>query len=102
MRIPVKGAALREDLHLAEGLPPLQGIVVFEGTVADLLRIQAAVRGEIDVFQEDAVHRRLDGNPLRLVVHHQGRSPRLGEERRGGKQYGQSERQSFSHFTSHS
>jgi hypothetical protein len=53
VRVPVERTALGEDLHLAEGLPPLQGIVIFEGTVADLLRIQAAVRGEIDIFQEE-------------------------------------------------
>ena len=102
MRVPVERTALREDFHLAESLPPLQRIVVFEGTVADLFRIQAAVGGEIDVFQKDAVHRRLDGNSRSLIVHNQVRPPRLRRKGRCEEKYGQTERQSLSHFTSHS
>ena len=37
----------------------------------------------------------------RRPVHHQSRSPRLSEEG-DGKEYGQTERQPPSHFTSHS
>ena len=56
------------DFHLAETLPSLQGVRELERTVLDQLRIEAAVRCEIDVFEENAVHGRLDvGSGLREI-----------------------------------
>ena len=102
MGIPVEGAAFVQDLHFPVRFPTLQGVVILEGAVADFLRIQAAVRGEIDVLQENAVHRRLDGNSRRRVIHNEIRPPRLRRKGRNGQKCGQTEGQSLSHFTSHS
>ena len=54
----------------ALGLPVLRLLgIVFERTVADELRIQAAVRGKVDVFVEDAVECRADFNAALSHVH---------------------------------
>jgi hypothetical protein len=59
VRVTLKRTVL-PNLHAAESLPALQRIREFERAVLDQLRIQASVRSEVDVFEEDAVHRRLN------------------------------------------
>ena len=88
MGVPVEGAAFVQDLYLTEGFPALEGVVILEGAVADLLGVQTAVRREVDVLQEDTVHRRLDGNPRRLIVHNEVIPLRLRRKGQGRQKGG--------------
>ena len=61
----VPGAALEGTVILqvdtAEGLPAHEVLGELERTVLDQFAVESAVSGEVDVFEEDAVHGLLDG-----------------------------------------
>ncbi len=84
VRAAVEGAVFLH-FHLAEGLPALEGILrELEGTVLHELGVQAAVGREVDVLEENAIHRRLDGcaDLLEVDVHAVG----LRKSRRSDKE----------------
>ena len=61
--------AVVPDFHLTEGFPALERVVrELEGTVLHELGVQAAVGRVVDVLEEDAVHRGLDGRADLLEV----------------------------------
>ena len=86
MGIALERSALREHLHLAEGLPALQRVVKLEGTVDQLFGIEAAVGCKIDILQENAVHGGLDGDAGGIGLHHQVIAFGLGPGKGGRKQ----------------
>jgi len=59
------------ELEASGRLPALQMIRKFERAVLYQLRIETAVGGEIDIFDEDAVHGRLDfgAGPVDTEMH---------------------------------
>ena len=77
--VALKGCAFSKDFHFAESFPVLERVVVLEGTVCNLLCIQAAIGSKVDVFQEDPVHGGLDGDSGSIGIHHQVVSARLGK-----------------------
>ena len=83
--IAVKGRFHVADADIAEGVPAHQPLRKFKTAVFDHLGIESAVGAEVDIFEEDTVHRRLDGR-TRLGVDGQlslSRSPREGEQAKG-------------------
>ena len=68
MRAALEGTVI-PDFHRAEGFPALERVVrELEGTVFHELGVQAAVGRVVDILEEDAVHRGLDGRSDLLEV----------------------------------
>ena len=63
MRIAREGRVVVLYLHVAEGLPGHQSLRKLKRTVLHHVGIEASVGSEVDVFEEYAVHRRLNHSP---------------------------------------
>ena len=59
--IEVKGRLHVADADIAEGVSPHQPLRKFKTAVFDHLGIESAVGAEVDIFEENTVHRRLNG-----------------------------------------
>ena len=59
MRIVFEGSVI-PDFDIAGRVPAHPRVLEFEGTVLDHLGIEATIGSEVDVLEEDAVHRWLD------------------------------------------
>ena len=59
MRIVLEGSVVT-DFDIAGRVPTHPRVLEFEGTVLDHFGIEAAIGSEVDVLEEDAVHRWLD------------------------------------------
>ena len=62
VRIALEGGIFLADGNASEGLPPHQRLRKLERAVLYKLGIETAVGSEVDVFEEDAVHRGLNGS----------------------------------------
>ena len=91
----VKGTIVAQ-LKVAIGSPAHQVLRKLERTVFHHLGIETAVGSVVDVFKEDAVHRRLYGSPQFLGVHVENVSLRCRQEAEAKQREGNQ----FSHFFS--
>ena len=70
MRIAIKGGLFVLHLHITKDIPAHQSVGKLKRTVFYHLGIQSAVGSEVDIFKENAVHRRLNSSS-RLCVYRQ-------------------------------
>ena len=67
MRVALERAVVL-DIHLSVSSPARQGVRKVERAVLDHVAVKAPVGSIVDVFEENAVHRRLYGNPGFLEI----------------------------------